>query len=329
MKKLFLISMLFVMILVFFIKISPAFAGEPVALVSNLQGKAKVQRAGKTTTENLEMLSELYTNDQVTIEKNSTIKITFYHDTHAEVVKGFFKATVLQDKLKPLKGKPKAVRVLTAYKGVKTMRSIKASSEKFGGTTARNWKKYGIAFYSPRRTVANSKPDFDFKINEKYPQKKVLLVLTGRDAKDVIFKQYCSDNECKFPSDKPALKRGKIYRWNLVVFNDKGKPYATVPEEEMQPFRVLDSENSQKLITFKEEVIKDLSKDPSDLSPLVVYMTYCMDKNLLEEAFDTCKILLKKKPTDKKVRNLFKKLCSLREMSPEDTNKLLSKLTGK
>ncbi len=290
------------------------FAAEPVALVSDIKGSGTIKHIGSKTVVKLEILSELFSGDVISLKKGSQVKITFYKDTHAELIKGDYEGSVLPDKMKMLKGTAASSTQLASYSGVKTLKSIEASSEKFGGSAARTWKQFGISFYTPRRTIADTTPNFLFGLKKSDPSNQLRILLVEESTGNIVFEDSCDSGSMKYPSNAKPLEYGKIYKWNVIAYKNGERYKLSVPEEEMQPFKVADREVCEKLQILKKQVDENLRANPDDLSHYVVLLSFCLENNLLEESYNTCSILLKKRPDDENIKKLYTRLCQLRDM---------------
>lgn len=289
-------------------------AAEPVALVSDLKGSGTISRPGSKSTVKLEILEELFQGDVISLKKGSQVKITFYKDTHAELIKGDYEGSVLPDKMKMLKGSSASSKQIASYQGVKTLRSIKASSEKFGGSAARTWKKFGISFNSPRRTIANTTPSFQFTMKNSDPSDQLKILLTEESTGDTVFEVPCEVGSMKYPQGEKPLEYGKVYKWNVIAYRNGERYKLSVPEEEMQPFKVAEREVCEKYNDLKKQVDEEIKKEPEDQSPYIVLLSYSLENNLLEESYKTCSLLLKKRPDDANIKDLYSRLCRLRDM---------------
>jgi len=282
----------------------PVYAKGPVALVAGVKGNARLSRAGSKKTATLSMLEELSPGDKLFLGKNTEIRITFYKDTHSEVLKGQCIVEVSGNSIKLLKGSPSSIKVIPAYKGIKTLQSIKASSLKYGGTAAR--KNY-IFIHAPRRIVTTTRPTFKWEpLGRNQTYHISLEDRNGRKICDLSTK----DNVLEYPGDISSLEHGKAYFFIV----SRNKPFFESTTSRTA-FQVIDERTDRIMKELKAQVEKQLKENPRDPGPGVVLLTFYLQNNIIEEAFNTCDKILRKDPGNKNIRKLMKELQGLRGMS--------------
>lgn len=283
---------------------------QPVAIVTNVKGGATLFTAIHKKQQPLFLLSELVDGDKIFVKAKGEAKIVFYKDTHSEIINGPCSVRISKNSCIADKGQSGSVKVLSPYKGIQAIRSIRSSSEKFAGVGIRTVKTLDkVCLIRPKGFVASINPTFEWKAFENADSYKVSVEdLDGKQ----VFSNFAHDSFLQYPKDSPSLQFGISYFWFVkVIKNDR------VISIGSDTFRVIPKEKFDEMTSIREQAQKQLSKDPKDTSPYVVLLAFYMEHGLLDEALDTCSTILKMSPKDKNTLFWMGKLKEMRGMQEE------------
>ncbi|MCE1245219.1 MAG: hypothetical protein LWY06_01100 [Firmicutes bacterium] len=263
-------------------------------LVTQVEGKAS--KSAGSSWANLNLLDELPTGSKIRIQDKSKIKVTFYSDTHAEEVAGPAVVRVEAKSLVLETGGKTQLVAHNAYKGIKSINSIKVAGEKYGGTSMRSVavKMTGIKILSPRGLIIDKKPSFTWESDSKSGKFTITL---EDDSQNQIFRQTAEGLKLDYPSDAAPLEPGKIYIWTITPGEEVmgiEKTGAAIKLPETQTYEMLTS--------FTKEAEARLKSNPEDTSPLVELMVVYLDFGLIADARKICTRLTRLKPNDENLK---------------------------
>jgi len=244
----------------------PVVAAEPVALVKAVKGDVKLATAGSQNWAPLYVLSELVPGDRIRVAAKGEVRIFFYSDTHSEIVKGTSTVRITVKKCELEKGARSNVTIVAPYRGMQAFRSIKASSEQFGGVALRSVIMLGIELLRPHEVIAQVNPTFEWNALSGVDD---YLVALEDEQGNRLWEQACGESRLSYPESVALLDYEKAYFW-IVIARNKGQVVA----RQSGGFRIISEDAAERLETLQEQTGAEIAAHPDDPGPHVVLFSF-------------------------------------------------------
>lgn len=289
-------------------RLSPAFGGDAVALISSIMGKVELQRANEQGWGAARMGDQLFEGDVLQTHDNSKASLFF---SNGSIITVYPKSRVALSLREMGKGSESTLVTSLAkgvMEGIGGIFSAEKKSETLTAVPGIRKKieeeEMGVRVLYPRNsTILTPRPDFRWRTSGKTRSFMVSLTLKGMSGR--LWTLNTKEMAIPYPKDQRPLERGQTYFVRVESMDD-----SSVSDEVY--FRVLDDRSAEEVIRITKQMEELQKSNPDDGTPEFILATFYRNKGLYHMALERLDTLEKKKPVERFIleekREIFAKI---------------------
>jgi hypothetical protein len=276
-------------------RLSPAFGGDAVALISSITGKVELQRANEQGWGTARMGDQLFEGDVLQTHDNSKASLFF---SNGSIITVYPKSRVALSLREMGKGS-ESMLVTSLAKGVmEGIGGIFSAEKKRETLTAIpgirkkiEEEEIGVRVLYPRNsTILTPRPDFRWRTSGKTGSFMVSLTLKGMRGR--LWTLNTREMGIPYPKDQKPLERGQTYFVRVESMDD-----SSVSDEVY--FRILDDRSAEEVIRITKQMEELQKSNPTDCTPEFILATSYRNRGLYHMALERLDTLEKKNPMER------------------------------
>lgn len=276
-KKSFFCALLF---LVFMPCLAMA-ATEPVAMVTDVQGTARLTQDSQITP--LTVLTYLAPDSEIELDKGSHVVLTYFTQSIEYTFKGPARIVIQATNAKAITGTGK-IRKLDNEKSAPIKTFIQNGRVTQATLVMRSVLPIKPRLQSPLNSkISSTTPTFEWKAIEDADRYQLTLT---NDDDVVIHEEFIKTTKWQLPTTN-ILQYGNVYNWKIVAFMKSGESYPS----EKRSFTIADKDTIKRINTRR------LTASAS-FSDKVLYAVYLEAEGFHEAAHSVWQELEKERPDD-------------------------------
>lgn len=262
-----------------------AIAAEPVAMVTDVKGAARLKQNTKSTP--LAILTYLAPGAEIELDTGAHVVLTYFVQSTEFTFKGPARIAIQAGDAKAISGVGEQ-RKLDNEKSGPVKKFIQNGKMTQAAFAMRSLPTIKPALQSPLDgKITSANPTFRWKALDDAARYQ--LVLTDEHGV-VLHEEFVETNSWQLPSPS-VLRHGSPYYWKVVAFMKSGESYSS----EKRSFTIADEDAIKRIETRRPAV-------EASFSDRVMYAVYLETEGFREAAYDVWQELGKERPDDATLR---------------------------
>ncbi len=292
-----------------------AVSSKPVAVIAQVNGTATIIRSKDAKMQPLFLFSELFENDKIKVKEKCRVRIVFYGDSHSVLLDGPCLIKVLSGSCTIEEGARNCINTSSSYKGIDTLIPISDSIRKVSGRFSR--KPHEVIIVSPAGKCTDARPAFSWKPMEGVKEYKIRL-----ESDSKLIREFTANGTSfQYPETEPPLNPGTLYFYSINACRNNENI-----AQGLKCFEIISGELSEQYNKLNGQIDEQLKKNPGDMSPYAVLLTFALENEMYDKALEVCFKLLQNNADEKGIHYMMGIIYQAKNL--EDESKAEFKKSG-